>query len=441
MSPTIDGEITFPELFKTCGVGSTANTLPPSRYTLVFDKDGDLLIEVNDGDGQGSWEDDNEEMPAAGDSDSKATDLEWTYRFRVCSRAMRRASAPWNAMLSGRWREGKPADGGEWVVSFDEDQPLPMAILLAIIHGRPDLVPTWNADTRGAREAISGILSTADKYDVVHLLRPFVSFFIPHTEIGSNLIRADNRGTMHTLNIAWHLGAVKLVKTFLRRILFVASKDELDELLAYALGGPDIGITLELWELLSAVRTQREAAIQYLLDYFHGEVKRHDNNHPEGGCELKKDVLEGLRTKLKYQSHRAPFLGPVAVKELEQFHKLQRRQCDALIAAQILDRLKKRNGKETSIPRKAKEVGKPAGVFITDIEYALNFYYDDPHWNPEPVFLCGHDQCVRAVDREFDRFKSGDEYRNHWEVALEPRHLEVIRNRSKVLGTEEGLNT
>jgi beta-xylosidase len=101
MAPTADKEFTVPEFFKAYGINSIGNTLLSSRNTVVLDKDGDLLIELNASDSQKSCGNEENRPPVADNSDSESTNLKRLYRFKVRSRTMRRASAVWNAMLFG----------------------------------------------------------------------------------------------------------------------------------------------------------------------------------------------------------------------------------------------------------------------------------------------------------------------------------------------------
>jgi hypothetical protein len=55
---------------------------------------------------------------------------------------MQRTSTVWKKMLSGGFAESKPLNTDmEWVVTLPEDQPVPMLIVLNIIHSRFSLVP------------------------------------------------------------------------------------------------------------------------------------------------------------------------------------------------------------------------------------------------------------------------------------------------------------
>lgn len=269
MASITSKEFTFPEFFKACGIDNSDTTLLSSRNTLVFDKEGNLWIELAASESQKPCENEEKKPLAAGDNDNDSTDFKRLYRFKVCSRAMRRASAYWNAVLFGPWLEGKPSDGSEWVVALEDNQPLPIAVLLAIIHGRPEQIPELNVGAHGALAAVSGIFSTADKYDLVHLLQPFVHNFVPHLHLNDKLDHLeynkpgeyDYLEVLLRLNIAWHLGTVDGMEWILKDLSAKISKKQLDALLDHAQDSPKIGLPLDIWKLLDDFRTYQETAI------------------------------------------------------------------------------------------------------------------------------------------------------------------------------------
>lgn len=108
----------------------------------MVDADGDLLLNVGAKLGVKPWS------------------------FRVCSAALRRASAVWKSMLFGSWIDAKPAEG-DWTVDFPEDNPESFNVLLAILHGKFLAVPSVVS-----LDCLCAILVLADKYDLIHLLRP-----------------------------------------------------------------------------------------------------------------------------------------------------------------------------------------------------------------------------------------------------------------------------
>lgn len=161
---------------------------------LAFDNEGDLWIDVGGGEAK------------AGDGGRQRPGL---YRFRVCSQTLRRKSQGWDDVLSESYRKRKaePDDGSkqeEWVVVLPDHQPGAVAVLLAVIHNRLDMMPPSQNRIHSHCEAISAILSVSDDYDVVHLFSPFVSAWVqcgrlPHYTRGMTY---DYTTIVHRLNIA-----------------------------------------------------------------------------------------------------------------------------------------------------------------------------------------------------------------------------------------------
>lgn len=428
-------EFTFPEFFKACGIDNSDITLLSSRNTLVFDKEGDLWIELAASESQKPCENEEKKPLAAGDNDKDSTDFKRLYRFKVCSRAMRGASAYWNAVLFRPWLEGKPSDGSEWVVALEDDQPLPIAVLLAIIHGRPEQIPELNVGAHGAVAAVSGILSTADKYDLVRVLQPFVHNFVPHLDLDDKLDHLEHNEpseydyleVLHTFNIAWHLGTVDCVERMLKDLSARISKKQLDALLGHAQDSPKIGSPLDIWKLLDGFKTYQETAIQTFLDFFHRSVECLANDETERGCMM--PMLKGPRAAA-VMSGDAPFLkDEAAMDRLLQRSKLQKRQCNALVLGQILGCVYHHGSK--TIPKQAKDVEtglEELANYIADA-FSLDTYHE------RQVFLPGHKDCTGTPLKEFARFESMQHPQDCYKPALEPGQLEWLRIRGEVLNT------
>ncbi|KAK4188166.1 hypothetical protein QBC35DRAFT_451607 [Podospora australis] len=111
---------------------------------ISIDPEGDLILRV-------------------GEDFETAKDKCFT-EFRVCSRAVRRASPVWKSKLS---ESPMPTDGSEWVIPFPDDDPVAMHNILAICHGHFRLRTTENFVTCIA------INHHADKYDALHLVRDY----------------------------------------------------------------------------------------------------------------------------------------------------------------------------------------------------------------------------------------------------------------------------
>lgn len=144
--------------------------------TIFFDQDGDLRLLVG-----------CEVDPANGQRD-----------FVVCSRTLARATSVFKTMLYGAYKEGKNATdpAKEWLVELPDDGPAPFKILLHIIHAQFDHVPQTIA-----LGPLYDLLVVSQKYDMTHLLRPWVrSWSEPLAQL------AKLPGHERLLWIAWELG-------------------------------------------------------------------------------------------------------------------------------------------------------------------------------------------------------------------------------------------
>ena len=95
-------------------------------------------------------------------------------RFQVCPATMRRTSRVWKAMLFGGWSETKPTSG-PWNVSLPEDSSEAMRVVLAIIHGRFELLPP---DSDWSLRGVYDIICMLNKYDIVKIIRPWVKTYM-----------------------------------------------------------------------------------------------------------------------------------------------------------------------------------------------------------------------------------------------------------------------
>ncbi|KAK3290166.1 uncharacterized protein B0H64DRAFT_64298 [Chaetomium fimeti] len=175
-------------------------------------------------------------------------------------------------MLSGPWVERKPANGEESVVALPDEQPMAIAVLLAIVHERLDLVPTWSGKHvhHASFEAISSILSAADKYGLIPLFWPFVHEWVPHTKPSHYTCSEDDPlGPLYRLNIAWQLGQKEVVTETIWRFIFELPGDRLEALLAAAEDGPRIGMSLSLRDVFRTITGFRQDVTQSALDFFH----------------------------------------------------------------------------------------------------------------------------------------------------------------------------
>ena len=177
--------------------------LPPA---ILLDPDGDLLLHVG-------------------------TNLVFfvTPRvFKVCSAALRRASPVWKAMLVGPFTEAKPAQG-EWVVELPEDNPDMLHVLLGLLHGVFGDIPLTVS-----LAVLHGVLIVAEKYAMVHLLRPVVNAWasVVKTPTLPPIDPVDGRASsvpffappFHKIHAAWELGCDTLVAQDMACFIFNFSR-------------------------------------------------------------------------------------------------------------------------------------------------------------------------------------------------------------------------
>ncbi|KDN68802.1 hypothetical protein CSUB01_12514 [Colletotrichum sublineola] len=117
----------------------------------------------------------------------------------VCSRTVARSSTVFRAMLFTGFAESKPEGESTWTVDLPDDAFYPTLLLLTIIHGNFVSVPNMLKP-----EELYELLVVADKYDMIHTLKPMVStWYQPHkdaiTVVGNEIF----------LWIAWGLGDKK----------------------------------------------------------------------------------------------------------------------------------------------------------------------------------------------------------------------------------------
>ncbi|KAI8315813.1 hypothetical protein K4K59_000750 [Colletotrichum sp. SAR11_240] len=117
------------------------------------------------------------------------------YEFIVCSRTLSRWSPVFRTMLFGGFAESRPADAA-WSVSLPEDLPSAMFLVLSIIHGCFEHVPTSLSQI----ELYQTLVAT-EKYDMTKIVRPWAAaWFAPYKNI------SKVSGNEILLWISWELG-------------------------------------------------------------------------------------------------------------------------------------------------------------------------------------------------------------------------------------------
>ncbi|KAB5547310.1 hypothetical protein GE09DRAFT_1288957 [Coniochaeta sp. 2T2.1] len=145
---------------------------------------------------------------------------------------MARSSRAFRTMLFGGFAESKP-DTGEWVVRLSEDDARGFEILLHIIHGRVDRVPvdmvagrenfrddaSSNQAIRDGSAFLYEVLRMADKYCILHLLRPWINRWLKpwrEDEVCMGLFSGE------VLWAAWMVGDETVVRKELGKATFSA---------------------------------------------------------------------------------------------------------------------------------------------------------------------------------------------------------------------------
>jgi hypothetical protein len=179
---------------------------------MVFDSEGDLRFEI-------------------GDDMHKVS-------CKVDSKAVVRASPVFKRMLYGGFVESKPSEG-EWVVQLPEDDINAMAIIFNIIHGHVEKVPKVLPKTMGELVGPSSqcyhdaavetdmlylITTSADKYDLIRLLRPWAKYWLERVKGKKrwNKQAWKNNWCAELLWGAWILGDRDLLYSQLNHVVLSA---------------------------------------------------------------------------------------------------------------------------------------------------------------------------------------------------------------------------
>lgn len=108
-------------------------------------------------------------------------------------------------MLFGPWAEAKP-DHGDWIVELPVDNSGTLKVLLSIIHGKFGEVPK---DVSLA--LLYDIVVLADKYDIIHALRPWVDSWVQAVKNPAPGCLYTGYGHITRTHAAWELGCEDVV--------------------------------------------------------------------------------------------------------------------------------------------------------------------------------------------------------------------------------------
>lgn len=360
-----------------------ATEKPPIERFLVFDDSGRLLIDVVNK---------NDDGPHG----------KSTRRHRCSLDAMKRASPAWKSKIFGSEGEERPelaTDDEDRAVVLDDDPPRAITMQLALIHERPELVPRFhnNPDTQGVCMFIYEFMTTADRYGVLPLFRPFVSHWLPHARPTSEDM---DRHYVHRMEAAWQLGAVGLVQDHVRKLVYhtIVTPELLDQARARSLLACKDGFLTSLPGLFDTVGKRQRELVQSLLDLFHEFLV--DLRGEEGICQ---QALPGT------PEHERCNAG------LEEF-------------------VSKRMAEPTSpkIPLDAKD----CPLTIHQLLHITTHIMGVSCKRPGPKQVDRH-KCVSNLHKRI--VDLGKELLGRWkgeQSILEPEQLEWLTKRGEILGTE-----
>ncbi|KAK1995871.1 hypothetical protein LX36DRAFT_672134 [Colletotrichum falcatum] len=175
----------------------------------------------------------------------------------VCSRTLTRSSAVFRAMILTGFAESKPAGESTWTVDLPDDEFHPTLLLLTIIHGNFASVPE-----KLKSEELYQLLVVADKYDMIHALKPMVpTWYRPDKEA------TTIAGNEIFLWIAWVLGDKKTSKILLSS-LYLPPKSTKMESFSTVTGNPSP--RTDLWSLLVSlvISPPIPSPVPYYIDLF-----------------------------------------------------------------------------------------------------------------------------------------------------------------------------
>ena len=157
--------------------------------------------------------------------------------YKACSQTLARASSVFKSMLYGGYAESRPKTG-DWVIVLPEDSIVGFHILLDIANGNMKKNPREHMDIpdkinypqdqppHTATEILYHVAMTAEKYDMVHLLQPWINEWCDEVRLYTHP-RADWLG--ERLWIAWILGHEGILKDELQAIALSAYLVEICE--------------------------------------------------------------------------------------------------------------------------------------------------------------------------------------------------------------------
>ena len=343
--------------------------------------------------------------------------------FRVCSSTLRRSSLVWKKMLFGSWAEEKPAEG-QWTVSLPDDRSTALRIILGIIHGRFEYLPTELPLAQ-----LDELIILVDKYDLTRVIGPWANTWMTRVQHSVEYTALAHVTRTH---VAWELGNEDWFATEARNAVFQTSAKKDGQLVYHHdatsfplanrehFGPPNlIGKITALWShyyrlhgapyivltsSLEVITQSRLALIQEILDSFHKQIslRTGDSFACDSGC--------GQVASKKNKSLKS--------YESNQLHA--KKECDIFILGGIYRGMLGLFG--GSLPKNASDISESAtqllGV-IANLFQQVDCFKD-------------HDSCLPAS--QFTKFELDARTDQRWKNLLKSSHKESMATRRKALG-------
>ncbi|ORY59288.1 uncharacterized protein BCR38DRAFT_67666 [Pseudomassariella vexata] len=300
------------DLFALCATDPTPcpftgpHTPQPASRKIVLDPDGDLLLQVGES-GCAS---------ATGEHD-----LVTPVVFVSCSKSLSRASAVWKRLLYGGFAESRGAGSGNWEVQLPDDNIKAMTMVLAIIHGRFELLPP--VDGSIGLEDLYQLTVLTDKYDLTRLLRPWARSWLQNSQKNKTATLGATPSERR-IWIAWELGDRQLFQAALEDLVLNSSAHARDQHLSSIGRNELFSNSLEPLGVQDHIKSNRLNAITTLLDLYQ--------------TALTKLLAKTPATREPYGYH--PIVPAKAcVAKIDPWRQYEQRQCDLIMLGSLIESL------------------------------------------------------------------------------------------------------
>ncbi|KAH0438215.1 nuclear pore protein-like protein [Colletotrichum camelliae] len=337
---------------------------------FYFDSRGDLVLKVGEAFHEGGQE------------------------FVVCSRTVARWSKVFNAMFFGGFAESMPSSrDGTWTVALPEDRIAPVFLILAIIHGPHQSIPTVLG-----RDELFDLLIVTEKYDMTHILRPWASKWLQNLPLDNS---ENTTGEYRDVWIAWELGYEVGFSKMLKDILWNCRVDDAGQLLDVH-GVPLSTLPcLEPSRILENISNKRAELIEAMIDL----LRRTLQKALAGGCCI------GYSDGKRYEYDAGPDNPSKFITEED---------CDDLFVGSLIRRIRDMRVEEFVLPPAASSSFLGSAYSLRDlIEVEINNGYVDVHDNCDPWI-----GVQTEVQEMVEKLSS----------PVTDMHLEYLQNRAKKTG-------